>query len=249
MPLVQIEPRNVSLAAIASGKYDAYLSGYAAAVRAYRHPVILSFGHEMNGQWFPWGYRHDPGGGVRGGLAAHRDPVPRAGGPQRDLAVDGQTNTTGTAPVRPWWPGRSYVNWVGIDGYYYKPSWAFVSLFGPTIVKVRALTKDPDPHRRDGRGARGRPGSEDRRPVPGRPRIWAAGIRVVQRPRGSGLAYQRRRGGRRAPQRRQDVRAAEAMNGDPQAPAHDGRVTGVVGRYGWWLVSLGFWRIAFLGRR
>ena len=49
---------DIRLAAIASGKYDAYLSGYAAAVSAYRHPVILSFGHEMNGSWFSWGYRH-----------------------------------------------------------------------------------------------------------------------------------------------------------------------------------------------
>ena len=45
-------------AAIAVGKYDTYLNGYAKAVRAYNHPVILSFGHEMNGDWYSWGYRH-----------------------------------------------------------------------------------------------------------------------------------------------------------------------------------------------
>ncbi len=43
---------------IASGHYDGYLSAYAEAVRAYRHPVILSFGHEMNGDWYSWGYQH-----------------------------------------------------------------------------------------------------------------------------------------------------------------------------------------------
>ena len=42
-----------------------------------------------------------------------------------------------------WWPGDSYVNWVGIDGYYLKPSWRFAPLFGPTIGAVRALTRDP----------------------------------------------------------------------------------------------------------
>ena len=45
------------MAAIAAGKYDGYLSSYAEAVKAYRHPVILSFGHEMNGSWYPWGYQ------------------------------------------------------------------------------------------------------------------------------------------------------------------------------------------------
>ena len=45
--------------------------------------------------------------------------------------------------LSPWWPGSSYVNWVGIDGYYLKPNWQFAPLFGPTIGAVRALTNDP----------------------------------------------------------------------------------------------------------
>ncbi len=40
-------------------------------------------------------------------------------------------------------PGSSYVTWVGIDGYYRRPSWTFASLFGPTIKAVRKLTLDP----------------------------------------------------------------------------------------------------------
>ena len=58
VPVVQIEPTGVSLAAIASGRYDAYLRSYAASVRAFGNQVILSFGHEMNGYWYSWGYRH-----------------------------------------------------------------------------------------------------------------------------------------------------------------------------------------------
>ena len=34
---------------------------------------------------------------------------------------------------RHWWPGSSYVNWVGIDGYYYSPSDTFTKVFGGTI--------------------------------------------------------------------------------------------------------------------
>ena len=58
VPLVQINPTGTSLAAIAAGRYDSYLSNFARAVRAYHHPVILSFGHEMNGYWYSWGYTH-----------------------------------------------------------------------------------------------------------------------------------------------------------------------------------------------
>ncbi len=56
--LVQMNPTHASVAAVASGKYDTYLKTYAEAVRAYGHPVILSFGHEMNGNWYTWGYKH-----------------------------------------------------------------------------------------------------------------------------------------------------------------------------------------------
>ena len=56
--LVQLQPGGVSLASIAAGGSDAYLRSYAGAVVAFGHPVILSFGHEMNGTWYSWGDGH-----------------------------------------------------------------------------------------------------------------------------------------------------------------------------------------------
>jgi hypothetical protein len=56
--LVQLEPKGVTLTSIAAGGSDAYLRSYADAVVAFGHPVILSFGHEMNGSWYSWGYGH-----------------------------------------------------------------------------------------------------------------------------------------------------------------------------------------------
>ena len=47
------------------------------------------------------------------------------------------------ASPAPWWPGRKYVSWVGLDGYYDKPSWKFAPLFGPTITALRELTHAP----------------------------------------------------------------------------------------------------------
>ena len=58
VPLVQMDPDGINVAPIASGRYDGYLSSYAEAVRAYSHPVIVSFGHEMNGDWYSGVYRH-----------------------------------------------------------------------------------------------------------------------------------------------------------------------------------------------
>jgi mannan endo-1,4-beta-mannosidase len=147
VPLVQMDPSGISLKAIAHRQYDGYLSQYAEAVRHYRHPVILSFGHEMNGNWYSWGYQNTP---AKQFVAAWRHIVTLF----RVLGADNVTwlwtvniiNNTQAgkipSPVA-WWPGSGYVNWVGIDGYYLKPSWAFAPLFGPTIGVVSKLTGDP----------------------------------------------------------------------------------------------------------
>jgi mannan endo-1,4-beta-mannosidase len=143
VPLVQINPEGISLAAIASGRYDSYLRSYARAVHAYRYPVIVSFGHEMNADWSSWGYgKTSPTVFV----AAWRHLVTL-------FRLQSATNVTwlwtvnvtepGTGPVQDWWPGAGYVTWVGIDGYFYYPSTMFASLFGPTIAAVRMITRDP----------------------------------------------------------------------------------------------------------
>jgi mannan endo-1,4-beta-mannosidase len=35
------------------------------------------------------------------------------------------------------------VTWVGVDGYYYRPSDTFATVFGRTINQVRKFTSDP----------------------------------------------------------------------------------------------------------
>jgi mannan endo-1,4-beta-mannosidase len=145
VPLVQINPFGVSLAAIAAGQDDSYLTTYAEAVRSYGHPVILSFGHEMNGGWYPWGYKHTSPAVF---VAAWRHVVTvfRKVGARNVTwmwTVNVIHTNLGILSPAPWWPGKSYVNWVGMDGYYYSPSWTFATLFGPTVAAVRELTHDP----------------------------------------------------------------------------------------------------------
>jgi mannan endo-1,4-beta-mannosidase len=144
--LVQIAPKDVALGRVAAGQFDPYLRSYAMAVKDYGKQVILSFGHEMNGDWYTWGYKHTSPAAF---VAAWRHIV-------TVFRAVGATNATWlwtvniignegpkTADPAPWWPGNSYVDWVGIDGYYYTSSQDFADIFGPTIVEVRTLTHDP----------------------------------------------------------------------------------------------------------
>jgi hypothetical protein len=143
IPFVQIDPTLASVSGIAAGAYDGYLRSYADSVRGFGHAVVIGFGHEMNTRSYSWGYTRLPPATF---IAAWQHIVTLFRG-------QGAENVTwlwtinadlpGTGPVGDWWPGAKYVTWVGIDGYYYRPSDTFASVFGRTIGQVRKFTTLP----------------------------------------------------------------------------------------------------------
>lgn len=151
VPVVQIEPNNIPLSGIISGQYDTYLRQYALAVRLYRYPVILSFGHEMNGYWYSWGNTNSAPAQF---IAAWRHVVTvfRAVGATNvkwlwavNNFLPGQTTgqKTVSGDIKQWWPGQKWVDLVGIDGYYYTTGLTFDSVFGPAITAIRKITSEP----------------------------------------------------------------------------------------------------------
>jgi len=141
--ILQMDPTYASIPAIAGGGYDHYLRMFADSVRDFGHPVVIGFGHEMNADWYSWGYGHVPAATF---VAAWRHIVSL-------FRSQGASNVTwlwtinqdlsSTGPIASWWPGSRYVTWVGIDGYYYRPSSTFATVFGETIAQVRAFTRKP----------------------------------------------------------------------------------------------------------
>jgi hypothetical protein len=141
--ILQMDPTDASIQGIITGAYDDYLCTYADSVRNFGHPVVIGFGHEMNANWYSWGYGHVP---PQTFVAAWRHIV-------RLFRRQGASNVTwlwtvnqdlpSTGPIAAWWPGADYVTWVGIDGYYYRQSDTFASVFGRTIAQVRAFTGKP----------------------------------------------------------------------------------------------------------
>jgi hypothetical protein len=143
IPFVQIDPTFASVSAITTGAYDAYLRLYADDVRGFGHPVVIGFAHEMNDPRQAWGYGHVPASTF---VSAWRHIVSlfRAEGAENVLWLwTLQADNSGTGPIGTWWPGAGYVTWVGIDGYYYRPSDRFARVFGTTINQVRKLTDRP----------------------------------------------------------------------------------------------------------
>lgn len=123
------------IARIEKGELDAYIDAWARDAMAYGKPILVSWGLEMNGNWFPWsGFFHGGGEPVPGS-----DP-PRYQGPEsfkrayrhvvdrvRAAGADNiswvfHTNNS-TDPDQPWnhmasyYPGSEYADWIGMSAY------------------------------------------------------------------------------------------------------------------------------------
>jgi len=141
--LVEMDPTGISLDSIARGTYDPYLVSYARAVAKFRNRVVISFGHEMNGYWYSWAYHHSSPASF---VAAWRHIVTvfrRHGATNVTWLWHVNSASAKTGPVHDWWPGASYVDWVGVSGYYFMPGETFGYIFKPVVANVRKFTNDP----------------------------------------------------------------------------------------------------------
>ena len=139
------EPWNTTLAKIASGASDAYIERFAEAVRTLDVPIAMSFGHEFNGNWYPWG--------TTGTTAA--DFVAAWQHIHKLFTAEGATNViwiwdpndiypVSSVQLAQYYPGDAYVNWVGVTGYWTQagPN-TYGSLYLPTLEEIRGFTEKP----------------------------------------------------------------------------------------------------------
>ncbi|MEW2518862.1 glycoside hydrolase family 26 protein [Actinacidiphila alni] len=133
------------LANITAGKYDAYITATAKAIKAAKWPLAIRFAHEMNGVWYPWSERvngNHPGDYVKAYRHVH-DLFEQAGA----------TNVIWTwSPniVRPaknvslekLYPGDDYVDWVGMTGYGVHEASPEIT-FRATIDTIHTFTHKP----------------------------------------------------------------------------------------------------------
>jgi hypothetical protein len=126
---------NFSMQSIADGSWDPELRRWCDGAHDAGVPLLVEFGTEVNGDWFPWNGRWN-GAGRTDGYGNPREPD----GPERfrdayrrivDLCrAEGASNITwffhadvGGWPRTNWnrisryWPGSRYVDWIGLSDY------------------------------------------------------------------------------------------------------------------------------------
>lgn len=143
-PLIRILPRSVrtqglgqdavySMSHFLDGSFDAGLKKWAGVAKNVPSPLMVEFGPEVNGNWYPWNGQWN--GGKEAGL--YGDPT-LADGPERfrdayrrviDLfRAEGVKNVTWVfhvdsqpIPEEPWnaiknyYPGDGYIDWIGVS--------------------------------------------------------------------------------------------------------------------------------------
>jgi hypothetical protein len=143
IPFVQMEPKAVSVAGIASGTSDSYLRSFAAAVKVYRYPVAVSFGPEANGPFYSWGCGHTSATSYVAAWRHVHAVMSAAGALNIIWTWDMNRIYHATCPLAARWPGSRYVDWIGVDGYWRSRGDTFASTLTPTIRAARKLAAKP----------------------------------------------------------------------------------------------------------
>lgn len=137
------------LSTIIAGKYDDYIRSWATGMAELPFPVVIRFGHEMNGFWYPWCEQSNgnhPGDYVKAWrhvhqifADAHADNVKWMWSPN--------VSYPGAAPLKRLYPGDSYVDWVGLSGYFGtggRTSYiSFNQIFTTTLKELKTFTRKP----------------------------------------------------------------------------------------------------------
>lgn len=145
----QMGSHGVPLRQIAQGKWDKYLVTSAKLVRSAATPILLRFAHEMNLTTAPYGRR--AGNTAADFVAAWRHVV-TVFRQQRVSNVQWvwspNVDCHGACPFSAFFPGDSYVDWVGLDGYNYaavsrQPWVSLTEVFSNSYATMIRLTSKP----------------------------------------------------------------------------------------------------------
>jgi beta-mannanase len=149
IPYMEMEPWYTSttwptFTDIAAGVYDSYLQSFAASIVAYGNPIWLTYAHEMNGSWYPWGNGGPQGVTPAQWLASweHVHTVINAAAPGLVTWVWAPNNAD-VGSVVPYYPGDAYVDIAGYDGYLNAAGQTFASQQQITVNEIRSVTTRP----------------------------------------------------------------------------------------------------------
>lgn len=138
--VVNIDTGSDSLQSVAQGSEDSWLASFAKSASQYKGTLAISIDHEFNGPWWPWSFNHQTPSSFKSAwhriVNLFRSLGVHASWVWTVSNVDGKDS----ADISQYWPGSDYVDWIGLDAYYYSPKDTFANTFAPTIARAQAIS-------------------------------------------------------------------------------------------------------------
>ena len=157
-PTLSVSDANqIHLQDIVDGKWDSYITARGAEFASAGVPIMVRWGHEFNGNWYPWGIANNSSNPALYVSAYRRvhDLVVAAGATNVQWIWcfnNGSTPDAAYNDPAQSYPGDAYVDWVAIDGYNWGlgPSWdpsgnywtTFNSMFASAYAKARSIAPE-----------------------------------------------------------------------------------------------------------
>jgi len=147
-PWLWSDQNKIHLADINAGTYDAYITKWGQDAAAWGRPVFVRWGHEFNGNWYPWAMANN-GNSPETYVQAYRrvhDLVSAAGAAN---VIWVWCPNAASVPASAWnnpvaaYPGDSYVDWVALDGYDFDGNASFADLFSRIYTEVLKVSIRP----------------------------------------------------------------------------------------------------------
>lgn len=135
---------STTLQAVAEGGQDAVIDAWAQKAKSFGSEIIYRPWWEFNGTWYAWGRSPYYVAAWRRLYSRVKAIAPNV----KFLWCPNVMWDTASDPAA-WFPGESYVDYVGMDGYNAGPlkntSWkSATAVFGPTYTKLRGLAPTKD---------------------------------------------------------------------------------------------------------
>jgi len=152
IPFIKLEPwscegrkdRSFSLDRIIRGELDEEILWFARGVRRWERPIFITFGHEMNGTWYPWA----------GNPRLYKKAFARVHRLFAKAKAENQTwvfnpNADPVEKIGDYYPGDKLVDWIALDGFNWgsTQTWSkwqsFEEIFSKPIRKVKDICDKP----------------------------------------------------------------------------------------------------------
>lgn len=151
-PWAAVSKKGIDFDALLQGDYDEYIKDFARLIKSFKSEIFLRFAHEMNGNWYPWT-------GSKIGSKKYKEIYRYVKDVFYEMGIDNvqwvfSVNWENIPAMKAneiinYWPGDSYVDYVGIDGYNWgdTQSWSswieFKVLFNNAYYKITEDLKKP----------------------------------------------------------------------------------------------------------